>query len=78
MAIKPAEFRSLAIERRIAAESKSRKAAPENKDLGAPSADKASMSMTKAELQKLAKSEGVEVETDDNKDDLVRKINAKG
>lgn len=73
-------MRSLAIERRIASESetKSRKSAPENKDLGTAPADKASMSMTKAELVKLAKADGIKVETDDNKDDLVRKINAKG
>ena len=71
MPIKPAEFRSLAIERRIKAEG----SAPSNK---MEPDNKASMSMTKAELLDLAEAEGVPVESDDNKDDLVRKINAKG
>lgn len=46
---------------------KARKAAPENKSLGG---------MTKAELLATAKAEGVTVETDDNKADIVRKIKA--
>lgn len=49
---------------------KAMKAAPENKaDDGS-----VSMSMTKDELLKVAKAEGVDVETDDNKADLVAKI----
>lgn len=37
-----------------------------------------SMVMTKAELVNLAKAKGVEIETDDNKAELVRKIEAAG
>lgn len=46
---------------------KARKAAPENK------AD-ATMAQTKDELLAIARAEGVEVESDDNKADLVAKI----
>ena len=64
---KPAVFRSLAIERRM------KGAAPENKMEPGPS-NKSLSSMTKAELLEVASAEGVSVETDDNKADLVRKI----
>ena len=50
-------------------------AAPSNKARTAAPANKASDSMTKAELLAMAKREGVNVETDDNKADLIRKIN---
>jgi hypothetical protein len=58
---------------------KARKSAPENKDLGAAREDKAPAlsGMTKAELIETAEAEGVKVETDDNKDDLVAKIEKK-
>lgn len=56
-------------------EAKSSAGAPANKARKAPPENKASLgSMTKAELLATAKAEGVEVETDDNKADLVRKI----
>lgn len=51
------------------------RAAPSNK-MRAPTSDKSLSSMTKAELIDAAKAEGVEIETDDNKADLVRKIEA--
>lgn len=47
--------------------------APSNKAV-APTSDKSLSSMTKAELIETANSEGVTVETDDNKADLVGKI----
>lgn len=49
--------------------------APANKARTAAPDNKASDSMTKAELLAMAKAEGVDVETDDNKADLIRKIN---
>lgn len=56
-------------------QAKAVKAAPENKMEGQPdNKAEVSMSMTKAELLALASAEGVAVETDDNKDDLIRKI----
>lgn len=82
---KPAEFRSLAIERRMAGdppaslrdeeagESKAITGAPSNKMEPKPD-NKALTSMTKAELLEEAGRLGVDVETDDNKADLVRKI----
>lgn len=48
---------------------KARKAAPENKELPA-----ATMAQTKDELLAIANTEGVKVESDDNKADLVAKI----
>lgn len=48
---------------------KARKAAPENKELPT-----ATMAQTKEELLAIAKAEGVKVESDDNKADLVAKI----
>lgn len=45
----------------------------QNDDAGS---EEAKMSMTKDELLGLAESRGVAIETDDNKEDLVRKINA--
>jgi hypothetical protein len=57
---------------------KARKAALENKDLGAAREDKDALpalsGMTKAELIDQAATEGVAVETDDNKADLIAKI----
>lgn len=58
-------------------ERKNAGSAPSNKARTAAPADKASDSMTKAELLDMAKARGVEVETDDNKADLIRKINRK-
>jgi hypothetical protein len=55
--------------------SKNAGAAPSNK-AATPTSDKSLTSMTKAELLDTAKAEGVAVETDDNKADLVRKIEA--
>lgn len=54
---------------------KSAGGAPANKAT-APSADKSLSNMTKAELVDAAEAEGVTIETDDNKADLVRKIEA--
>ena len=57
---------------------KNRGGAPANKARKAAPEDKAepSMDMLKDELLDMAKSEGVDVESDDNKADLVRKIKA--
>lgn len=75
--------RSLAIERRMAgqppaseteAETKAEKAPLNKMDLAPDNKAEALSSMTKAELVDVAKAEGVEIETDDNKADLVRKI----
>ncbi|HVJ71298.1 MAG TPA: hypothetical protein VM531_07315 [Sphingomicrobium sp.] len=44
--------------------------APENKDAGGKSLN----SMTKAELVSTAEAEGVDIETDDNRADLIEKI----
>jgi len=53
---------------------KNRGASPSNKAMNAAPADKALSSMTKARLLDTAKTEGVAIETDDNKADLIAKI----
>lgn len=59
-------------------ERKNAGAAPANKARAAAPADKEAVSMdnTKDELLAIAKREGVEYETDDNKADLIAKIKA--
>lgn len=54
---------------------KDRGGSPANKARKAAPADKASDDMTKAELLDMARRKGVKVESDDNKADLIRKIN---
>lgn len=59
-------------------EPKSRSRAPANKAMKGAPKDKALSSMTKAELFERAKAGGVAVESDDNKADLIAKIEKAG